>query len=90
MGNTSLSKLQKDITGINQKMLLQQLKELMEAGFVDKTVFDGYPLKVEYFLTEPSGKRILEALTIMQKIGIDYMLSEGKKDILVKKGVIKD
>ncbi|MBC2582275.1 helix-turn-helix transcriptional regulator [Clostridium sp. DJ247] len=49
--------------GINPKMLLEQLKELIEFGMVDKKTFESYPLKVEYFLTK-RGKSILEALTI--------------------------
>lgn len=88
LGNTSLSKLQKDIEGITQKMLLEQLKELIEFEFVDKKEFGGYPLKVEYFLTKNRGKKILEALVIMQSIGIDFMHKNGMDDILRKKGLI--
>lgn len=36
LGKTSLAKLEKDIEGITQKMLLEQLKELQEYGFVEK------------------------------------------------------
>ena len=57
LGRTSLSKLEKDINGITQKMLLEQLKELIEFGLVSKITYDGYPLKVEYFLTEIQGKK---------------------------------
>ncbi|MGE5373006.1 MAG: winged helix-turn-helix transcriptional regulator [Solirubrobacterales bacterium] len=71
-GPCSLSKLEKDIQGINQKMLLEQLKELIDFGMAAKHAFDGYPLKVEYFLTE-RGEKMLEAITIMQGIGIDLM-----------------
>ena len=85
---TSLSKLERDIEGITQKMLLEQLKELMEYGFVDKKVYQGYPLRVEYFLTKGRGERILEALTIMQKLGVDFMLSNGMEEVLKEKGII--
>ena len=51
LGATSLSKLERDIDGITQKMLLEQLKELIDYGFVKKTTFEGYPLHVEYSLT---------------------------------------
>jgi DNA-binding HxlR family transcriptional regulator len=43
---------------------------------VDKTVYDTFPLKTEYFLTE-KGKAVLKALEIYQKIGIDYMIEAG-------------
>ena len=89
LGNTSLSQLQKDIEGITQKMLLEHLKELMEDGLVDKKTFGGYPLKVEYYLTENRGTALLEALTILQKIGIDFMLEKKMDDILRQKGLIE-
>lgn len=88
LGNTSLSQLKKDINGITEKMLLEHLKELMEYGLVDKNVFDGYPLRVEYFLSEIRGQQILHALTIMQQLGISFMLENGMEDVLREKGVI--
>lgn len=71
-GNTSPSDLQRSIKGITQKMLLEQLKELTEANIINKIVYPGYPLKVEYFLTS-RGKEILEALKIMQKVGTEFL-----------------
>lgn len=88
LGNTSLAKLEKDIEGITQKMLLEHLKELAEYGLVDKKVFAGYPLRVEYFLTQDRGTRMLKALTIMQQLGIDFMLQNGMEDVLQEKGVL--
>lgn len=81
LGNTSLSKLEKDISGISQKMLLENLNQLIEYGFIDKIKYDGYPLKVEYFLTEYRGKKILQALSIMQTIGIEILNEFKKNDI---------
>ncbi|MGM9572169.1 MAG: winged helix-turn-helix transcriptional regulator [bacterium] len=87
LGPTSLAKLEKDIDGINQKMLLEHLKELIDYGFVEKRIFTGYPLHVEYFLTPVMGQEILEALKIMQRIGIDYLKRNGREEILTAKGV---
>jgi DNA-binding HxlR family transcriptional regulator len=86
-GNTSLSRLEQDISGISQKMLLQQLRELQEFGLVEKRTFEGYPLHVEYYLTEGRGKKMLQAVRIMQEIGVDYMAEHGMTDILDKKGI---
>lgn len=86
-GVMSLSQLEKDIKGINQKMLLEQLKELLGYGMVDKHSFEGYPLKVEYYLTE-RGKRLLDAVTIMQNIGIDIMKENDMTDFLKENGFI--
>lgn len=86
-GKTSLAKLERDITGISQKMLLQQLKELQEFGLVDKDTFEGYPLHVEYYLTPDKGKKLLQAINIMQELGIEYMVENGMTDILEQKGI---
>lgn len=89
LGNSSLSRLEKDIQGISQKMLLEQLRELTEYGLTGKKVYDGYPLRVEYYLTEGRGKKMLEALVIMQQVGIDFMLENGMDEVLREKGVIE-
>lgn len=90
LGATSLAKLERDIEGITQKMLLEQLKELMDFGFVEKRTFDGYPLHVEYLLTDDMGMQILEALKIMQHIGISYLRENGLEHILEEKGVVPE
>ncbi len=64
----SLSALEKSINGISQKMLLEHLKDLLEFKIIDKISYEGYPLKVEYFLTE-RGNELREAIIILQKIG---------------------
>jgi len=79
----SLSKLKNGIKGISQKILLEQLKDLQEYGLVGKNEFTGYPLKVEYFITD-RGKRMLEAVKIMQEIGIEIMKEHGMEDILTE------
>lgn len=86
-GPTSLSKLQQGIHGITQKMLLQQLSELQAFGLVGKQSYEGYPLRVEYFLTPHRGAKMLIAIRIMQEIGIDYMVEHGLTDILDQKGI---
>jgi DNA-binding HxlR family transcriptional regulator len=80
LGKTSLSSLLRDIEGITEKMLLEQLKELAASGFVDKKSHDGYPLRVEYFLTESQGGKILEALKIMQLVGIEHLRRSGVEE----------
>ena len=46
------SELEKRVVGVNQKMLIQQLKELEKDGIVTRTVYPQVPPKVEYTLTE--------------------------------------
>lgn len=83
----SLSELRHSIEGITQKMLLQHLNELIQYGFVDKTTFEGYPLRVEYRLTS-RGRRIFDAITIMQEIGIEMMIEDHQEDLLRSKGLL--
>jgi len=87
-GPQSLSELQKGIQGISQKMLLEQLGELMQFGLVEKKEFTGYPLHVEYSLAEKRGRKMLEAIQIMQMVGIDYMVEKGQQEILFEKGIV--
>lgn len=85
-GKCSFSKLLHSIEGITQKMLLEQLHELKHFGLIDKESYDGYPLKVNYFLTT-QGEKMLSAVKIMQEIGIDYMSEHGMTEFLDKKGI---
>lgn len=55
-GICSFSELHHSIVGITPKMLLEQLHELKDFGLIDKITYDGYPLKVEYFLTKRERK----------------------------------
>lgn len=85
-GKQSFSKLLHSINGITQKMLLEQLHELKTFGLIDKRSYDGYPLKVEYFLTS-QGEKMLSAIKIMQEIGIDYMVEHEQTEMLIQKGI---
>lgn len=87
-GTQSLSELKKEICGISQKMLIQHLKELCDYGMVSKTSYEGYPLKVEYSLIE-RGEKMLDAIIIMQEIGIEMMLEDSREDFLREKGLIE-
>lgn len=84
----SLSELFHSIEGITQKMLLEHLKELQEFDIVSKEEFEGYPLRVVYSLTD-KGKQVLEIIGMMQKVGIELMLEDGKEALLKEKGLIE-
>lgn len=89
-GPKGLAELEREIEGITQKMLLEQLKELIEFGLVEKKSFDGYPLRVEYSITERRGRKMIEAIDIMQKVGVDYMIENGMTDALINKGILSE
>jgi DNA-binding HxlR family transcriptional regulator len=74
-GALRFSALEKLIDGINQKMLIQQLKQLEHDGIVQRTVYPQVPPKVEYELTEmgyalgPSIQALIEWTEIRRKFG---------------------
>ncbi len=87
-GARTFTELKKGIKGISEKMLLQQIKEMQEFGIINKRSKEGYPLHVEYYLTDRGGQ-LLEAVLIMQDIGVSYMVEQGQKELLQQKGIIK-
>ena len=86
-GGSSLSVLKKSIRGSSQKMLVQHLKELQEWGMIGKTINDSYLLKSNYFLTK-RGKKIFEAVSIMQDVGIEMMIEDHREEFLKEKGLL--
>ena len=89
-GPKGLAELEREIEGITQKMLLEQLRELISFGLVEKKTFEGYPLRVEYSISERRGRKMIEAIDIMQMIGVDYMFEKGMTDALISKGVLPE
>lgn len=65
-GPLRFSDLEKLIAGVNQKMLIQQLKQLEKDGIVRRTVYPQVPPKVEYELSDdgyalgPSMQALIE------------------------------
>lgn len=62
------SQLSKEIVGITQKMLTQQLRELEEDGLVSRKVYPEVPPKVEYSITE-YGQTLEPVLDALAKWG---------------------
>lgn len=87
LGPAAPSRLEQEIVGINQKMLLEQLRELTACGLVERRVYEGYPLRVEYSLTPERGLKVLQALRILQEVGIGYMLDNGEEEALRARGI---
>jgi DNA-binding HxlR family transcriptional regulator len=51
-GPLRFSELERRVEGVNQKMLIQQLKDLQKDGIVTRTVYPEVPPRVEYALSE--------------------------------------
>ncbi|WP_017958084.1 winged helix-turn-helix transcriptional regulator [Rhizobium leguminosarum] len=50
-GPLRFSELERRVNGVNQKMLIQQLKELEKDGIIVRTVYPEVPPRVEYSLS---------------------------------------
>lgn len=68
-GPLRFSELERRIEGVNQKMLIQQLKQLEQDGIVTRTVYPEVPPRVEYSLTD-LGKALGPSMTAL----IDWAL----------------
>ncbi len=70
------SEIKRILTGITQKMLTQQLRELEDAGIIIRTVYPVVPPKVEYSLTE-EGKKLIPALDALCQWSTNYAAGHG-------------
>ena len=82
-----LGKGRRSLSSLKKEILMEQLKELLEYGMVEKHTYAGYPLHVEYYLTK-RGEHMLEAIAIMQEIGVEMMLEDNREEFLKEKGLI--
>ena len=68
--------LKRLIPDISQKMLTQQLRELEDAGIVERIVYPVIPPKVEYQLT-PDGEKLIPILEELHDWGKSYALGNS-------------
>ncbi|WP_336945945.1 helix-turn-helix domain-containing protein [Asaia sp. BMEF1] len=61
--------LQRSLPGLSKKMMTQTLRELQEAGLVERVVLQDMPPVVEYRLT-PLGQRFIEPLEMLYRWGV--------------------
>ncbi|MFD1885496.1 winged helix-turn-helix transcriptional regulator [Paenibacillus wenxiniae] len=84
--------LERSITGISQKVLIQQLRELERDGLVERKVYEQMPPRVEYSLT-PYGVTAIQIVEVMcawgtanikmrQQAGEEIELLENESDML--------
>jgi len=72
-GTKRFSDLRRDNPTISHKMLAFELRRLEDAGIVERTEFEGYPLRVEYDLT-PAGHGLVP---LIDALGDWWEATEG-------------
>jgi DNA-binding HxlR family transcriptional regulator len=71
-GPRRFGELRKEVSGVTEKMLIQQLRELESRDIVHREVFRQVPPKVEYSLTA-LGESLNEALAPLDAWGADHI-----------------
>jgi len=72
------NELQRRLTGISQRLLTKQLRELEEVGFVTRTVYAEVPPKVEYMLTK-KGETLRPVIRALEIWGEDYLVQMSRQ-----------
>ena len=70
-GTQRFNSLQRSMTGITQRMLTLQLRELEADGLIHRTAYHVVPPKVEYSRTS-SGRTLLAVIDAMHAWGTAY------------------
>ncbi len=73
------SEIKKQIEGINERVLIRQLKELIQDNLIERKDYKTTPPKVEYSLT-PFGSHFLPILKELEDVGEKYYNEYVKKN----------
>lgn len=78
--------LKRLIPDITERILILQLKELVDDGVLDRKSYGEVPPRVEYCLTE-RGYRVRSLIDQLEAIGLEYLtaesVAEGKSAVSV-------
>jgi DNA-binding HxlR family transcriptional regulator len=65
-------KLKRDLPGVTQKVLTEQLQQLANDGLIERVDFGELPRRVEYQLSE-TGRQLLPVLIAMRKFSVSHL-----------------
>ncbi|MDK8789495.1 MULTISPECIES: winged helix-turn-helix transcriptional regulator [Corynebacterium] len=77
-GTMRFNELRRSVTGISQKVLTSNLREMEDTGLVHREVFAEVPPRVEYSLT-PLGQSMRPILDAMDEWGKHYQQQVAKE-----------
>ncbi|MDA4112184.1 MAG: helix-turn-helix transcriptional regulator [Thaumarchaeota archaeon] len=69
LGKTKFNELQKNVPGVNPRMLALRLKELEDIGLIKRDVFPGTPVKIDYSLTN-LGRDVIPVMYAMAEFSM--------------------
>ncbi len=69
--NKRFKEIVRAIPGLTDKSLSKELKEMVEDQLVERVVYDTYPPKVEYLLTE-HAKSLTGVIEILREWGVQH------------------
>lgn len=75
-GDRRFAELRRAIGGISEKVLAAQLRELEDAGLVIRTAGDGFPLRVDYALSD-QGAELNDLLGPVAEWGDRFVAESG-------------
>ena len=79
-GTKRFSELKRGITGITQRTLAQQLRDLKRTGIIERTVYPDTPPRVSYAIT-PLGKSLSPLLEAMCQWGKSHSAAMALKKL---------
>lgn len=65
-------KLKRDLPGVTQKVLTEQLRQLANDGLIERVDFGELPRRVEYQLSE-MGRQLLPVVIAMRKFSVSHL-----------------
>lgn len=79
LGQNRFNQFLDSIDGINPKTLSARLREMEKNGIIERSVFPGTPVKIEYSITN-KGKALKPVLDQMAAFSMQYCAKEVFKD----------
>ncbi|TCV71521.1 HxlR family transcriptional regulator [Neorhizobium sp. R1-B] len=81
-GTLRFNELRRRIPSVTQRMLTKQLRELEEAGLLERTVFAVVPPRVDYTLT-PLGLSLEPVITALRVWGKEHVICRDGRKFMV-------
>ncbi|MEK1932656.1 MAG: helix-turn-helix domain-containing protein [Pararhizobium sp.] len=75
-GTMRFNALRRRLTGVTQRMLTKQLRELEADGLIERTVFPVVPPRVDYCLT-PRGLSLEPVIMAMKRWGDEHIMPQA-------------